>query len=165
MGNRFMNKAEFRETAGLDPQAVAERVLSVLAERDTAARGIGAVFESIGPGRARISMTVREDMLNGFGICHGGIITVLADTAFAFSCNSYNEMTVASGVSLDFVTPGQPGDVLTAEAREVFTTGRTGVYDIDVTNQKGQLVAVMRGKSYRLKGRRIVDLEVDESVK
>ena len=110
-------------------------------------------------------MTVREDMLNGFGICHGGIITVLADTAFAFSCNSYNEMTVASGVSLDFVTPGQPGDVLTAEAREVFTTGRTGVYDIDVTNQKGQLVAVMRGKSYRLKGRRIVDLEVDESVK
>jgi len=103
-------------------------------------------------------MTVREEMLNGFRICHGGFIAVLADTAFAYACNSYNEQTVASGISLDFMAPGRPGDVLCAAAQEVFAAGRTGVYDISVTNQKGELIAVMRGKSYRLKGRAVVEL-------
>ncbi|PKO80874.1 MAG: phenylacetic acid degradation protein PaaD [Betaproteobacteria bacterium HGW-Betaproteobacteria-13] len=132
--------------AGLDPQALAERVRDGMFERDQAARGLGMTFTDVGPGRATMTMTVREDMLNGFRICHGGFITTLADTAFAYACNSGNEMTVASGISVDFMAPGRPGDVLSAEAREVSASGRTGVYDITVTNQTGELIAVMRGK-------------------
>ena len=154
-----MSEAGFRDlTAGLDPQTVAERVRDGMFANDQASRGLGMEIEAVGPGYAKIAMIVREDMLNGFRICHGGFITTLADSAFAFSCNSYNEQTVASGVSIDFMAPGKPGDRLTAEAREVFVAGRTGVYDIVVTNQKGDLIAVMRGKSYRLKGRPVVEL-------
>ncbi|PLX75534.1 MAG: phenylacetic acid degradation protein PaaD [Azoarcus sp.] len=145
-------------SAGLDPQALAERVRDGMFERDQAARGLGMAFVDVGPGRSTMTMTVREDMLNGFRICHGGFITTLADTAFAYACNSGNEMTVASGISVDFMAPGRPGDVLSAEAREVSASGRTGVYDITVTNQTGELIAVMRGKSYRMKGRPVVEL-------
>ena len=154
-----MTEAAYRDlTAGLDPQTVAERVRDGMFANDKASQGLGMEIVAVGPGYARITMAVREDMLNGFRICHGGFITSLADSAFAFSCNSYNEQTVASGVSVDFMAPGKPGDVLTAEAKEVFAAGRTGVYDIVVTNQKGELIAVMRGKSYRLKGRAVVEL-------
>lgn len=153
-----MSEAGSRDLgAGLDPQALAERVRDGMFANDSASQGLGMRFEAVGPGYAKMSMTVREDMLNGFRICHGGFITTLADSAFAFSCNSYNEQTVASGVSIDFVAPGRPGDVLTAEASEVFVAGRTGVYDIVVTNQNKELIAVMRGKSYRLKGRPVVE--------
>ena len=145
-------------SAGLDPQALAERVRDGMFERDQAARGLGMAFVDVGPGRSTMTMAVREDMLNGFRICHGGFITTLADTAFAYACNSGNEMTVASGISVDFMAPGRPGDVLSAEAREVSASGRTGVYDITVTNQTGELIAVMRGKSYRMKGRPVVEL-------
>ncbi|MBI1907759.1 MAG: hydroxyphenylacetyl-CoA thioesterase PaaI [Rhodocyclales bacterium] len=154
-----MSEARLRDPGtGLDPQRLAEKVLESMSARDHAARSLGVVFEHIGPGTARLSMRVREDMLNGFHMCHGGYITALADTAFAYSCNSHNEMTVASGISLDFMAPGRSGDVLSAVAKEVYTTARTGVYDITVTNQKGELIAVMRGKSYRLKGRPVVNL-------
>ncbi|HRD35371.1 MAG TPA: hydroxyphenylacetyl-CoA thioesterase PaaI [Rhodocyclaceae bacterium] len=153
-----MSEAGSRDLgAGLDPQALAERVRDGMFANDSVSQGLGMRFEAVGPGYAKMSMTVREDMLNGFRICHGGFITTLADSAFAFSCNSYNEQTVASGVSVDFVAPGRPGDVLTAEASEVFVAGRTGVYDIVVTNQNNELIAVMRGKSYRLKGRPVVE--------
>nr|MBL8455445.1 hydroxyphenylacetyl-CoA thioesterase PaaI [Zoogloeaceae bacterium] len=153
-----MSEAGSRDLgAGLDPQALAERVRDGMFANDSASQGLGMRFEAVGPGYAKMSMTVRDDMLNGFRICHGGFITTLADSAFAFSCNSYNEQTVASGVSIDFVAPGRPGDVLTAEASEVFVAGRTGVYDIVVTNQNKELIAVMRGKSYRLKGRPVVE--------
>lgn len=154
-----MSEAGFRDlTSGLDPQTLSERVRDDMVEKDQASRGLGISFDAVGPGYAKVSMTVREDMLNGFRICHGGLITTLADTAFAVSCNSYNEQTVASGISVDFMAPGRSGDVLTAEAREVFAAGRTGVYDIVVTNQNADLIAVMRGKSYRLKGRAVVEL-------
>lgn len=154
-----MSEAGFRDlTAGLDPHALAEKVRDGMFANDRASRGLGMEIVEVGPGYARITMTVRDDMLNGFGICHGGFITTLADSAFAFSCNSYNEQTVASGVSVDFMAPGRPGDRLCAEAKEVFVAGRTGVYDIVVTNQNNELIAVMRGKSYRLKGRAVVDL-------
>lgn len=154
-----MSEAGFRDlTSGLDPQALSERVRDDMVEKDQASRGLGISFDAVGPGYAKVSMMVREDMLNSFRICHGGLITTLADTAFAVSCNSYNEQTVASGISVDFMAPGRPGDVLTAEAREVFAAGRTGVYDIVVINQKAELIAVMRGKSYRLKGRAVVEL-------
>ena len=114
--------------------------------------------DAVAPGYAKLRMTVRDEMLNGFGICHGGYITVLADSAFAYACNSHNEQTVASGLSVDFMAPGRPDDVLTAEAKEVFVAGRTGLYDVTVVNQREELVAVMRGKSYRLKGRAVVEL-------
>jgi len=154
-----MSEAGFRDvSAGLDPQALAERVRAGMFERDAAARSLGMAFVAMGPGHATLTMGVRPDMLNGFAICHGGFITTLADTAFAYACNSGNEQTVASGISVDFMAPGRPGDVLTAAAREVFAAGRTGVYDITVTNQNGELIAVMRGKSYRLKGRPVVEL-------
>ncbi len=154
-----MSEAQYRDvTCGLDPQALAERVRDGMYERDQAARGLEMSFVSVGPGRAAMSMRIRDDMLNGFSICHGGFITTLADTAFAYACNSGNEQTVASGIAVDFMAPGRPGDVLTASATEVFAAGRTGVYDIAVTNQKGELIAVMRGKSYRLKGRPVVEI-------
>jgi acyl-CoA thioesterase len=109
-------------------------------------------ISAIGPGYAELTMTVRADMLNGHAICHGGFIFTLADSAFAFACNSYNLTTVASGCAIDFVAPAREGDVLAAMARECSVSGRTGVYDIEVTNQRGETVAYFRGKSYRIKG-------------
>jgi len=102
-------------------------------------------------------MTVREDMLNGHATCHGGLIATLADSAFAFACNSYNEVTVASGLSVDFVAPAYEGDMLTARAIEVSLSGRTGVYDVMVFNQKADCLAVFRGRSHRIKGKLVVD--------
>ena len=95
-------------------------------------------------------MTVRDDMLNGFEICHGGFITTLADSAFAFACNSRNEVTVAAGLTVDFLAPGAARRRADRRAVEVARTGRTGVYDIVVTNQRGERVALVRGRSARL---------------
>ena len=103
-------------------------------------------------------MTVREEMLNGHEICHGGFIATLADTAFAFACNSYNELTVASGFSIDLIAPGRLGDVLTARCAEVSKAGRTGVYDTEITNQRGERIGVFRGRSYTIKGKPAVAL-------
>jgi acyl-CoA thioesterase len=102
-------------------------------------------------------MPVRDDMLNGHDICHGGLITTLADSAFAFACNTCNEVTVASGFDVNLVTAARKGDVLTAEAREVHRAGRTGVFDVEVRNQRGERVVAFRGRSYTLKGRHVVD--------
>ena len=113
---------------------------------------------AISPTSASVTMTVRADMLNGHATCHGGFITALADSAFAFACNAGNEMTVASGLSIDFLAPGREGDVLTAEGVEVSRAGRTGVYDVTVRNQRGELIAVFRGRSYTMKGRQTVAL-------
>jgi acyl-CoA thioesterase len=139
-----------------DPQAVALAVREAMYADDRASQALGIAVTDIGPGRATTTMTVRADMLNGFGICHGGLITTLADSAFAFACNSYNELTVASGFSLDIVAPGREGDALTATAHEVNKAGRTGVYDIEVLNQRGERVAVFRGRSYTLKGKPVI---------
>jgi len=141
-----------------DAHAIAEAVRLGMFMDDAASRGLGMQIEAVGPGYARISMTVRPDMLNGFKICHGGFITTLADSAFAFACNSYNELTVASGIVVDFLAPAHEGDRLTAECHEVALTGRTGVYDIKVTNQDGKAVVVMRGRSHTMKGKHVVQL-------
>jgi len=141
-----------------DPVTIAEHVGRGMLEEDAASRGLGMQLESIGPGHARMTMTVRPDMLNGFKICHGGFITTLADSAFAFACNSYNELTVAAGIVVDFVAPAKEGDLLTAEAREVALAGRTGVYDVSVKNQRGEVIAVLRGRSSRMKDRQVVPL-------
>lgn len=142
----------------LDPQTIADRVGSGMLAEDAASRGLGMQIEAMGPGYARMTMTVHPEMLNGFKICHGGYITTLADSAFAFACNSYNELTVAAGIVVDFVAPAQPGDLLTAEAKEVSLSARTGVYDVKVINQRGETIALLRGRSHRLKGKQVVPL-------
>ena len=142
----------------LDAQQIAEAVCAGMLERDRATRTLGMRVTSVAPGSATVEMVVREDMLNGFDICHGGFITSLADSAFAFACNSDNTLTVASSLSIDLIAPAKSGDVLTARAAVVSLTGRTGVYDIAVSNQRGERVAVMRGRAYRKKGQTVVPL-------
>ncbi|MEP6608590.1 MAG: hydroxyphenylacetyl-CoA thioesterase PaaI [Burkholderiaceae bacterium] len=139
-------------------QAVAEAVRDRMFNDDAASRALGMRVEAVGPGYSKLSMTIRPDMLNGFKTCHGGLIATLADSAFAFACNSHNEVTVASGIVVDFLAPAHEGDVLHAECREVALTGRTGVYDVTVTNQHGKSVVVMRGRSHTMKAKAVVHL-------
>lgn len=135
-----------------EAQALAERVAEAMYARDLASQALGMRILRVGAGRAELSMRVRADMLNGHLTCHGGFIFSLADSAFAFACNSYNLTTVASGCTIEFVAPARENDVLTAFARERSVSGRTGVYDIEVINQDGAAIAFFRGKSYRIKG-------------
>lgn len=134
-------------------QRTADRVREGMFRNDRASKMLGMRIEAVTPGRATLSMTIRDDMLNGHDICHGGLITTLADSAFAFACNSYDELTVASGFSVDLLAPGRLNDVLTARCTEVSKAGRTGVYDCEITNQRGERVAVFRGRSYTIKGK------------
>jgi acyl-CoA thioesterase len=139
-------------------QNLAEAVSQAMLAKDRVAQDLDIRLLTVGAGSATMCMTVQERMLNGFAICHGGYITILADTAFAYACNSYNDVTVASSLGIEFIAAVQGGDVLTAVASEVSLAGRTGLYDIDVTNQNGKRVAVMRGRSYRLKDKKMVAL-------
>lgn len=141
----------------VSPQQVAEATRDAMWKDDRASKMLGLNVVAIGPGTSTVTMTVREDMLNGHDICHGGLITTLADSAFAFACNAYNELTVASGFDVNIVAAGKRGDVMTATAREVSKAGRTGVYDIHVRNQRGELIAAFRGRSYTMKGKPLVD--------
>ncbi len=134
-------------------QRLAEQVRDSLYAGDRASQALGMQVTEIGPGRAVLTMCVREDMLNGHGMCHGGVIATLADSAFAFACNAGNELTVASGFSIDFIAPAQHGDMLEARCTEVSRAGRTGVYDATVINQRGECLAVFRGRSYALRGK------------
>ena len=142
----------------MTPQEIATQVGEGMMATDHASIALGIRLTHISPGAAHMEMQVRPDMLNGFGTCHGGMITTLADSAFGFACNSYNELTVASGLSIDFLAPAFEGDVLTARASEVSLSGRTGVYDVTVFNQKADCVAVFRGRSHRIKGKTVVVL-------
>lgn len=135
-----------------DPQALAELAGKTMYERDAASQALGMTLDAIGPGHARMRMRVREDMLNGHGTCHGGYIFMLADSAFAFACNSHNVNTVGAGCTIDYLAPGRAGDVLVAEAVEQALAGKTGVYDVVVTDQDGRKVALFRGKSHRVAG-------------
>ncbi|HEY9065069.1 MAG TPA: hydroxyphenylacetyl-CoA thioesterase PaaI [Burkholderiaceae bacterium] len=142
----------------VDAQRVADAVGVGMYANDRASRALGMQVTSIGPGTATLTMTVRDDMLNGFDICHGGFITLLADSAFAFACNSRNALTVAAGLDIEFIASAYGGDVLTAQASEVHLAGRNGLYDIVVSNQRGERVAMVRGRSHRLKDREVVPL-------
>jgi acyl-CoA thioesterase len=135
-----------------DPQALAELAGKTMYERDPASQALGMSLDEIRPGYARMSMAVRGDMLNGHGTCHGGYIFMLADSAFAFACNSHNHATVGAGCSIDYLAPGREGDLLSAVAVEQALVGKTGVYDIVVTNQEGRQIALFRGKSHRVSG-------------
>jgi acyl-CoA thioesterase len=141
----------------IEAQRVAEACRDLMWRDDRASKALGMQVLAIGPGSATLAMTVREDMLNGHDICHGGLITTLADSAFAFACNAYNEITVASGFDVNLIAAARLGDVLTASATEVAKSGRTGVYDIAVLNQHGQRVAAFRGRSYTMKGKPLVE--------
>jgi len=143
-----------------EAQALADRVAASMWPRDTASQGLGMRIVRIAPGHAELAMTVRSDMLNGHAICHGGFIFTLADSTFAYACNSYNLNTVASGCGIDFIAPAREGDVLTAIGQERSASGRTGVYDIEVVNQRGEKIALFRGKSYRIKGH-VIDTTPD----
>jgi len=120
--------------------------------RDSATRALGMQLAEMGPGYARMTMAVRPDMLNGHQTCHGGIIFALADSAFAFACNSRNQNTVGAGCTIDYLAPGRLGDVLTAEAVEQALAGKSGIYDVKVSNQDGRTIALFRGKSHRIGG-------------
>ena len=140
-------------------QTLAVKVSQAMLAQDRVAQDLDIRLLSVGAGSATMRMTVQERMLNGFAICHGGYITILADTAFAYACNSYNDVAVASSLGIEFIAAVQGGDVLTAVASEISLAGRTGLYDIDISNQVGKRVAVMRGRSYRLKGKTMLPLE------
>lgn len=131
---------------------LARRVAQSMFSRDMASQRMGMRIEEVRPGYARLSMTVRRDMLNGLLICHGGFMFTLADSAFAFSCNSRNEATVAAGCSIEFLRAVKEGETLTAIAEECVLSGRTGIYDIAVIDESGAPVAIFRGKSARIKG-------------
>lgn len=136
----------------LAPQALAEKVANAMYARDPASQGLGITLDGVGAGCATMSMAIRADMLNGHGSCHGGFIFTLADSAFAFACNSYNLNTVGAACTIDYLAPGRQGDVLTATAREQALAGKSGVYDVTVVNQEGRTVALFRGKSLRVGG-------------
>ena len=140
------------DAATLDAQQLAERATSALYERDRASQALGMRLTAVRPGWARVTMRVRADMVNGHQICHGGLVFALADSAFAFACNSYNESTVAAAASIDFLSGAREGDELTAEASELWRTRRNGIYEISVCNQRGERIALFRGRSYRIDG-------------
>ena len=133
-------------------QALAELAGRTMFERDPASQALGMVLDDIRPGYARMTMTVRADMHNGHATCHGGYIFMLADSAFAFACNSHNLSTVGAGCTIDYLAPGRAGDVLVAEAIEQALQGKTGVYDVTVKTADGRTIALFRGKSHRIGG-------------
>jgi acyl-CoA thioesterase len=154
-----MDRSVPNEAVPTDPQQLAQAVADGMYAKDPATQGLGMRIDAVAPGYAKLSMKVRGDMLNGHRTCHGGFIFALADSTFAFSCNSRNVATVASGCTIDYLAPAYEGDLLTAEGQERSLAGRTGVYDINVTNQEGRTIAIFRGRSYRIKGQVIGSAE------
>jgi len=142
--------------------ALAEQTAEAMFRRDAASKLIGLRLIAVRPGYARLAMVVRPDMVNGHHICHGGYLFTLADSAFAYACNSYNKNTVASACHIDFLAPTKEGEVLEAECEERSLSGRTGVYDTTIRNRTGKVVALFRGKSYRINGEVIAGLEAEE---
>jgi phenylacetic acid degradation protein PaaD len=141
----------------MDAEALARRAVQALFDGDRASRMLGMTIESCGPGTATVSMRVRPDMVNGHDVCHGGLIFALADSAFAFACNSYGDNTVAAGAAIEFLLPARDGDLLTAMARERWRAGRSGIYEIEIRNQRNEAVALFRGRSHRIAGRLVDD--------
>ncbi len=140
-----------------ESQRIAELAAQALFAGDHASRSLGFRVEEVRPGSARLRMTVRTDMLNGHGMCHGGIVFALADSAFAAACNTYNTVTVAAAASIDFLAPAHAGDELTAEAREVWRSKRSGIYEIAVSNQRKEIIALFRGRSHCIGGQIVPD--------
>jgi acyl-CoA thioesterase len=136
----------------VDADALAKACAAAMWAEDQASRGLGMELISVGAGRAEVAMTVTETMVNGHDICHGGFIFTLADSAFAFACNTYNQRAVAQHCAVTFVVSGKLGDRLTARAVEVSRRGRSGIYDITVNRQDGTVIAEFRGHSRTIEG-------------
>ncbi len=136
----------------MTPEERAERSAKAMWGDDNASKWAGMEIVRVGEGTATLELTVEGHHCNGHAICHGGVIFMLADSAFAFACNSRNQSTVAQHNMISFIAPGQKGDRLTAEAAEISLTGRSGIYDVRVTKQDGAVIAEMRGMSRAIKG-------------
>ncbi len=131
----------------MDQLEIAKRCANAMYEKDAASRRLGISVEVTCAGQAEARVEVTADMINGFDVCHGGYIFTLADTAFAFACNAYDELTYAGGATIDFLRPVRVGDMLVAVATERHRGGRSGVYEVTVSNQNGEEVAVFTGRS------------------
>lgn len=138
--------------SSMTEQELAEACARAMWNDDSASQRLGMSLDHIAPGEATLSMDITAEMSNGHGNCHGGYIFTLADSAFAFACNSRNQITVAQQNSITYINPGRIGDRLTATAREVSLRGRSGIYDVRITNQQGEHVAEFRGHSRSVKG-------------
>lgn len=145
-----------------DAQTLAQNCADAMFARDEASRHLGMQITRVAPGKATLTMPITRRMIQGHGSCHGGYLFTLADSAFAFASNSYNKATVGSGCSIDYMLGAHEGDVLTASAAEQSRGNRTGVYDITITNQHNQVIALFRGKSYQVRGAVIPSEHSDE---
>ena len=145
-----MNKSSTEPRA--DGMETARLAAEKLYSGDKASHALGIRILETTPGRAKVSMRVRPDMVNGHRVCHGGLVFTLADTAFAFACNSYGAKTLAAAGSIDFLAPAREADELTATASELWRSGRSGLYQVEVINQKGERIALFRGRSQQVAG-------------
>ncbi|WP_298815372.1 hydroxyphenylacetyl-CoA thioesterase PaaI [uncultured Roseibium sp.] len=136
----------------MSPEELAQACADRMWSQDTASQSLGMALDSVGQGKSVLTMSVTETMTNGHGICHGGYIFTLADSAFAFACNTYNQVTVAQHCDVTFLAPARLGDRLTASAVERSRSGRSGLYDVTVRNQHGDVIAEFRGNSRTTKG-------------
>ncbi|SDW77373.1 acyl-CoA thioesterase [Ruegeria halocynthiae] len=136
----------------MTPKDRAEKAATAMWGRDNASKWAGMELIEVNEGAATLALQVADHHCNGHGICHGGVTFMLADSAFAFACNSRNQSTVAQHNVISFIAPAQPGDLLTARATEQSLTGRSGIYDVTITNQTGQKIAEFRGFSRAVKG-------------
>ncbi len=136
----------------MDALEIARESARIMWSEDNATRHVGMELVSVEPGKAKLSLKVRDEFTNGHGMCHGGYIFMLADSAFAFACNSHNQRAVAASAAIEFIAAAQRGDVLTAECAEQSRGGRSGLYDTRVTDQNGRLIALFRGRSATIRG-------------
>lgn len=143
----------------MSPQDLAERCTRTMLESDRASQRMGMTIDEATPGRAVVSMRLTDEMMNGFGMTHGGMVFALADSAFAFACNTYNEVTVAQSCHITFLRPSRAGETLTATAAERRRSGRNGIYDVTVSDHTGNIVAEFRGVSRTVQGRILPDSE------
>lgn len=135
-----------------DEATTAEKVAQQLRERNASAAALGIELVDVGSGRATVAMTVRSDMANGMGVCHGGVIFTLADCAFEYACNSHGRATVAAAASIDFIRSAAVGDELTAKCEERHRGRTTGTYDVAVTGSDDRTIALFRGRSHEVGG-------------
>jgi len=149
----------------LTPDEVAKTVAETMYRKDKTSQHLGIALKEIKAGSAVMTMRVVDSMLNGHNICHGGYIFTLADSAFAFACNAYNQSTVAQGAQINFLKAVPLDTLLTATAKEIHRKGRTGLYDVEVTNENNELVATFRGNSHTIKGQTIPGLNENEEEK
>ena len=141
----------------MTPDHLARASAQAMLADDNATKHLGMSLDFVAPGQATLSMTIRPEMTNGHKTCHGGFIFTLADSAFAFACNSYNQIVVAQSNVITFIAPGKLGDRLIAKAKEVARYGRSGIYDVTVTTQDGTLIAEFRGNSRVIKGQHFAE--------